>query len=179
MDKVIATGFNLPPFFLKDKVVIINYNSESKQMSVASDFSGIRSQYPLTFLSNASVSRDFVFPIDPFINLSFKNIITRRRVAKGSNRGTIKERWTQDDVEITISGILINPTGAYPEEVDRLVEFFEARQAIDVTSPLLNQHSIFSIVIESLDLPHTKGLENQAFTIKAYSDDVFELLQKQ
>jgi hypothetical protein len=34
------------------------------------------------------------------------------------------------------------------------------------------------IVIETLDLPHTKGAGNQAYQIKAYSDDVFELLKQ-
>jgi hypothetical protein len=33
-----------------------------------------------------------------------------------------------------------------------------------------------SIVNENFELPHTKGVENQAYQIKAYSDDVFDLL---
>jgi hypothetical protein len=174
---VIATGFNLPPYWLKDKVVFINYQKDSGKMSETTDFSGIREQYPLRF-SNPNMI-DFAFPIDPFISLSFKNSITRRQVAKGSTRGTIKESWTQDDVEITISGIFIGENGNYPEdEVDWLQRYFDLHQSVGVSCDMLNKRDINQIVIESLELPFTKGTQNQAFQIKAYSDDVFHLLKQ-
>lgn len=169
-----ATGYALPPYFLQNMAVFINYDRESRKMKIMDDYSGIRSQYPLTF--KGADLEPFAFPIDPFISLGFKNTIIRRRVAKGSTRGTVKERWTQDDVEITITGILIGQDGATPEEVRLLHEYFELHEAIEVESPLLNERFITHIVLESLDLPHTKGGENQAFQIKAYSDDTFELL---
>jgi len=110
--------------------------------------------------------------------LSFKNSITRRQVAKGNTRGTIKESWTQDDVEITISGIFINEANAYPDEVKLLMQYFNLHKSIKVTCSLINAHEIDYIAIESIDLPFTKGSNNQAFQIKAYSDDVFELLKQ-
>jgi hypothetical protein len=174
--KVIATGFNLPPYWLKDNVVFINYHKDSGKLKETNDFSGIRQQFALRF-SNPCLM-DFEFPIDPFISLSFKNSITRRQVAKGSTRGTIKESWTQDDVEITISGVFINDAGTYPEEVAWLQEYFDLHQAIDVSCEMLKKRGIDQIVIESLELPFTKGTNNQAFQIKAYSDDVFELLKQ-
>ncbi len=177
MNRIPATGFNLPPYFLNNRVVFINYDRESGKMAIADDYSGIRYQSPLVFKS-ASLP-PFTFPIDPFISLSFKNTIIRRHVAKGSVRGTVKERWTQDDVEITISGVFVNDQGdALPEEIGLLHEYFNLNASIEVECEVLNERFITEIVIESFDLPHTKGMENQAYQIKAYSDDVFELLKE-
>jgi hypothetical protein len=36
--------------------------------------------------------------------------------------------------------------------------------------------NIERLVIEDFSLPFTKGVENQMYTIKAYSDDLFDLL---
>jgi hypothetical protein len=170
---VIATGFSLPPYFLRGKVVIINTENESGKISL-NGFQPSGKQYPLTL--RAQGLNDFTFPLDPIISVSMKNIITRRTVAKGKKRGTVKERWTEDDAEITITGVFISPDGEYPAEVEQLRAFFNQHQAIDVICDILNQKDINQIVIESLDFPHTKGEENQSFEIKAYSDDVFQLL---
>lgn len=172
---VIAPGINLPPVWLKDKVVVINMHNGN--INESEDSAIVSQQYPLTFSCDGL--DDFTFPIDPIISLSFSNIIIRRHVAKGSKRGSIKERWSEDDVSITITGVLASKQGNYPTAVKHLREYFEYRGKIDVFSPLLNSHNIFSIAIESLDLPPTKGLENQSFQIKAYSDDVFNLLIEQ
>ncbi|HZK07845.1 MAG TPA: DUF6046 domain-containing protein [Bacteroidales bacterium] len=191
MTSVRATGFNVPPYWLNNKVVVINpdriddqamdvsvinYDRNSGNVAIADDFSAIRHQYPLVF--DSPLLNQFQFPIDPFISLSFKNSITRRQVAKGTTRGTVKERWTEDDVEITITGIFMSDTLDEPEEVGRLHDYFELHESIKVICPLLNNRSINMIVIETLDLPHTKGAGNQAYQIKAYSDDVFELLKQ-
>jgi hypothetical protein len=179
MDKinVFAPGISLPPILFKDKVVILNMsNNIQSDLSLAADAKVIN-QYPLTLMCDSLP--DFKFPIDPIISLSFRNIITRRTVAKSNKRGTVKERWTEDDVEISIYGAFSSQDGAYPREVEALRKYFEYRGQIDVRCSLINQHDIFSIVIESFDLPHTKGLENQAFIIKAFSDDVYNLLIKQ
>lgn len=170
---VIATAYSLPPYFLKGKVVIINTDNEAGKMSLEG-FNPSGRQYPLTL--RAQGLSDFTFPLDPIISVSLKNIITRRTVSKGKKRGTVKERWTEDDAEITITGVFINKDGEYPAEVEQLRAFFNLHQAIDVICDFLNQKDINQIVISSLDLPHTKGAENQSFEIKAYSDDVFQLL---
>ena len=119
---------------------------------------------------------DFTFPIDPVISLGFKNVITRRTVSKGTKRGSVKERWTEDDVDITISGVFISNDDTYPVEVDKLRAFFQKHTAIDVVCTLLNERDITQIAIESINFPFTKGTNNQAIEIKAYSDDVFQLL---
>jgi len=167
---VIATGINLPPILWKGKVVIEN----PKGLPRSSQKNIITAQSPVTF--KADGLEPFTFPYEPLISMSFRNVITRRSVAKGEKRGTIKEHWSEDDVEISISGIFISSTGEYPEEVDRLRAFFEKRTAIIIECPLVNNRNIHFIAIEGFDLPPTKGMENQAFSIKAYSDDVFNLL---
>ena len=138
-------------------------------------FLGSLGQFPLKFKVDGL--DEFVFPIDPFVSVGLKNIITRRTVAKGTRRGTVKERWTEDDADISISGVFINPDmKTYPAEVAKLQKYFEQHKAIDVTCPLLNDKGIYHIAIESLEFAHTPGAENQSFEIKAYSDDVFQLL---
>ena len=105
MDKslVIAPGINLPPILFKDKIVIINYSKSDGTLQLGGDAPMVvRKQFPLVF--TAAGLDSYAFPIDPFISVSFKNIITRRSVAKGDKRGTVKERWTEDDAEINISG---------------------------------------------------------------------------
>jgi len=177
MDNVIATGFSLPPYWLQGKVVVINYKAETGKMTLEG-YQGPANQFPLKL--KADGLDEFTFPIDPFINIGLKNIITRRTVAKGKNRGTVKERWTEDDADISISGVFINPDHkSYPKEVALLQKYFQQHKAIGVTCPLLNDKGIYYIAIESLDFNHTKGIENQSFDIKAYSDDVFKLLVDQ
>ncbi|MEI6683427.1 MAG: DUF6046 domain-containing protein [Bacteroidota bacterium] len=176
-DHTFATGYNLPPFFLQDMVVIMAYDKNDKSLNYVGKTDSplkLQHQFPLTF--KVKGLEDFTFPIDPIITMGFKNVITRRTVSKGTKRGSIKERWTEDDVDITISGVFISEDGTYPVEVDKLRAFFEQHTAIDVVCTLLNERNINQIAIESFELPFTKGKDNQAFQIKAFSDDVFQLL---
>jgi hypothetical protein len=43
---------------------------------------------------------------------------------------------------------------------------------------LLTTFNILKIAVESYSMSFTKGLENQMYTIKAYSDDAFDLIAK-
>lgn len=170
---IFAKGFDVPPVFLQGKVAIVEYKDQREVAQ--SDERKTVNQYPLTL--RASGIDPFTFPIDPLVSVSMKNIITRRQVAKGEKRGTVKERWTEDDADITITGIMIGLDGEYPEDdVAKLQAFFKQRRSIDVECTPLNDRGIHQIAVESLDLPHTKGSANQAFSIKAYSDDADELL---
>jgi len=153
---IIVTGYALPPY-----------------ADTGGGFTAAN-QFPLSFKANGL--SEFIFPLDPFISVSLKNIITRRTISKGNKRGTVKERWTEDDAEITISGTFQSTDGSYPKEVEQLRNYFNKHEAIDVACTLLNEKDILKIAIESLDFPHTKGADTQQFEIKAYSDDVFQLL---
>ena len=107
-------------------------------------------------------------------------MITKKQVAKGKVRGSIKERWSQDDYQISINGILMNPNGdGYPDkDVMALKRLCEAAK-VQVMCPLFEIFSIDQIVIESFDFPFTSGPFNQAYTIGAVSDDIYKLLLRE
>ena len=118
----------------------------------------------------------WLLPYEPQISLQGSNIITKKQVSKGAVRGTIKERWSQGDYQVNISGILIGADGRYPEDdVKKLRSYLEAGKIL-VKSPLLELFSINQIVVESWNIPFTAGQANQAYTISALSDDIYKLL---
>jgi hypothetical protein len=97
-----------------------------------------------------------------------------------SRRGTIKEAWSQDDYEVNIAGVFIGENGEMPEnDLRKFRRYCEERKLIDVESDLFCLFNINHLAVESFELPFTKGVENQMYTIKAYSDDTFDLLVKE
>ncbi len=137
---------------------------------------GIPMQLPLRLKLEEAGAEEWLVPMEPMISLTGQNIITRRRVNKGRVRGSIKERWAQDDYAVTIEGILLGTDGNYPEEdVARLRTFCEAAH-VTALNPLLEVFGISRLVIESWEIPFTSGAANQNYTIKAESDDIYKLL---
>lgn len=121
----------------------------------------------------------WTFPVEPLVSISGGNIIAKRTVAKSKGRGTIKERWSQDDYTVNIEGVMINMDNAnvYPEaDVRKLRELCEAHEALEIECDLCLIHDISRITIVSWDIPFTKGEANQRFSISALSDDLFDLL---
>lgn len=119
----------------------------------------------------------WLLPLEPLVSITGKNVIVKRTVAKGKNRGSIKERWCQDDYEIKIEGALIDLTReAYPkEDVKRLRDCCEAA-TWEVRGPLFEIYNITRVVVERYEMPFTAGVQNQGYTITAYSDDTYKLL---
>jgi hypothetical protein len=117
------------------------------------------------------------FPIEPLISISGKNVVVRRNVAKSSNRGTIKERWAEDDLSISIQGSLVHSDlDTYPsQDLSLLYEVITQRKAIEVKNELLQLLNVHQIVIEPYSFPFSKGENVQNFSISAYSDDLYEL----
>lgn len=176
-------GFALPPVIpFKDMVVVrrtqdVEGSAELQNRLASGLVENTNWIVPLTF--KAVGLDDFKFPIDPIISLSSKNIITRRYVNKSKTRGSIKERWSQDDWEITISGVIVAAKEVFPiETVKALRKYCDAPKSVEVVCELFNEMDILRIAIESIDFPFTKGVENQAFVIKAYSDGDYDLLIK-
>jgi len=176
-----ALGFALPPFIpFRDTVRVKKSQSVEASEELKSKLSlgfveNTNWQVPLMFQLAGQI--DFDFPVDPIISLSSKNIITRRYVNKSGMRGTIKERWSQDDWDITISGVIIEPDAdAMKNILLELRKYCESPKSVDVKCMVLSATDITKISIESLDLPFTKGVENQTFVIKAYSDNEYTLL---
>lgn len=147
---------------------------EQLQDIVVANVIGVPMTFPLYF--KVEGGEWWLLPYEPQITLQGTNIIVKKQVSKGSVRGTIKERWSQGDYQVTINGILIGAKGAYPgADVKQLRAFCEAGRVL-VQSPLLELFSINQVVVESWSMPFTAGVANQAYTINALSDDIYKLL---
>jgi len=97
----------------------------------------------------------------------------------GNRRGTIKELWSQDDYEIQIAGLFMGENAQFPkQDVAKLRQYAEGRKTLMVQSALFTLFNITKIAIEDYSIPFTKGIENQMYSIKAYSDDMHDLLIK-
>ena len=118
----------------------------------------------------------WLLPYEPQVTIQGSNVLVKKQVSKGAVRGTIKERWSQGDYRISISGILMGEGNKYPsDDVKRLRSFCEAGKVL-VKSPQMELFSINQIVVEDWALPFTAGQANQAYTITAVSDDIYKLL---
>ena len=183
-------GGKIPPYWLfrdtglaqaesDDYDEIRAMSDEELEDLVRTNALGLPMSLPLSLKLEEPSAQEWWLPFEPMISLTGKNIIKRRQVNKGRIRGSIKERWSQDDYEITIEGVLIGTDGKYPAaDVGRLKNFCEAA-AVIALNPLLEIFGISRLVIESWEMPFTGGTSNQNYSIKAYSDDIYKLLLEQ
>jgi len=178
----------VPPYWLFQKELINHVNSadykdiESQVEDMTDDqvreyaqtAIGTPMLMPLSFqLEGGDI---WQLPFEPMVSINGQSIITKRHVAKGTLKGSIKEKWTQDDYSVNIEGILMAHNGRYPtDDVNKLREFCEATSVL-AYSPLLEIFGISRLVIESWDIPFTSGITNQNYSIKAYSDDTYKLI---
>jgi hypothetical protein len=124
----------------------------------------------------------WTIPIEPSVGISGGNIVAKRTVAKAKYRGSIKERWSQDDYTVNIDGTLITQDNdyEYPEaDVAKLREVCEAKEAVQIDCDLTKYFDIMKVVIETYDFPFTQGDNKQKFTIKAVSDDLTDALTEE
>lgn len=185
-----ATGFSLPPFIpIKTTVVVkgsnaIEASAELKYKLQNGLVENTNWIIPLTFDTfsykdegNTVTVDKFKLPIDPVISFRSKNIIKRRYVAKKKKRGSIKEYWSLDDWEISITGVIIEEDKTTRENYIRQIrELCSVPCSIPIICELFNEMDIHNIAIEDYDFPFTPGEENQAFSLKCYSDDTYDLL---
>lgn len=122
----------------------------------------------------------WLLPYEPMVAVRGRNVITRRTIAKLKDKsfGSVKELWTKDDYEIIISGMLHDHTR--PDElpnqlITRLDGLCSLRRPLFAHCALLEVIGASQIVIESWEFPPTKGIGYQAYSIKAYSDQNFNL----
>ncbi len=180
-------GGKVPPYWLfrrniyrqvspEDYEKVVNATDEELEDLIHANALGVPMVMPLRFQLEEPGAEEWYFPVEPMISLQGRNVIVCRQVAKGDMRGSIKERWTQDDYGITVEGILMGTDGRYPfEDVNRLREFCEAG-AVKVICPLLEKFNINHMVIEDWDIPFTSGAANQNYTLRGKSDDIYKLL---
>jgi len=146
--------------------------------------------FPLTFRRRKSLrpgepaEQWYTLPYEPLVSVSGSNILIKKAPAKAKNFiGTVKERWSQDDYEITITGSLIGPNmlgtveNCYPRsEFEKLRDYCISEQGIEVRCEILQLLGINYIVVEDFTFPFTKGENVQAYEMKCYSDFSSELL---
>ena len=113
------------------------------------------------------------------INISGGNKIIRRNISKSAHGGTVKERWSTDDFSVNITGVIISRTaGNYPKnEVRKLLEYLRYAGNLLLVNEGAMAMGITAIAVESYNLPQTDGVQNQAFSIAAYSDERFKNLK--
>lgn len=142
--------------------------------------------FPFSF-KRENEDQFYLLPWEPMISISARNIIAKRHVAKAGSKliGTIKERISTDDFEITITGAFYGEKmrGAYPEtypreDMERLRDYFLIPERLQVKSEPLQILGINYISIEEVNFPFTKGENVQAYEIKAVSDFDWDLVFK-
>lgn len=166
----------LPLYWLEHPEVVQAY--DEKKYSDPAEAMDIPHSCPLE-IKLETESSWWRFPIEPVVSINGKNNVVKRSVLKvaakdAERRGSVKELWAQDDYEINISGIFISKkSDVLPkDDLRTLRRYCEARETIEVMSPLFTLFNIKKMVIEDFQFPHTKGMENQMFTIRGCSDDV-------
>ncbi len=111
----------------------------------------------------------WLLPITPNITISGKQQITRRLVFK-KHPGTLKERTTQDDYTITISGFLGGKTHYPIAEIRLLKRYFEYNKPVEVIAAPLIAMDIYRIAFSDFQLPPTQGDSSQRYLLQGYSD---------
>ena len=182
-----VTGGKVPPYWLMGKTALREVDNndfsglrgmtdEELEDIVRTNALGIPMVMPLSLRLDVEGAEEWLLPEEPMISITGQNIITRRHVSKGRLRGSVKERWTQDDYTVKVEGLLLGRDGRYPKnDVERLRRYCEAGK-VKVLCPLLEIFGITQIAIESWDIPFTSGTTNQNYEITAYSDDIYKLL---
>ena len=169
-----ATGYRVPPYFLNGRQEIKKITTDKIDKE---SLLGVACQCPLRVKTEMDSSW-WQLPLEPVVSIICKNIIKRRNILKSgisdvTRRGSVKEIWTQDDYQVSIAGVLIGEEERdLPEEdLIRLKNMCENRGVLEVESKLFTIFNITRLAIESYEFPFTKGMNNQMYTIKGYSDD--------
>jgi hypothetical protein len=181
MNVEFALGFEFPPYWLNRPVTVLGQDTAA-EFDTPSQYLGNLYQDSLRMRFEHDAEW-FTFPCDPVISITGKNNLVRRSILKGDSdalrRGTVKELWSQDDYEVNIAGVFMGD-GELPESyLRKLRDFCEAGQIVEVESVLFSIFGITRLAIEDYSFPFTKGIENQQYAIRGYSDDSFELQVKE
>lgn len=144
-------------------------------------------QYMPTSFGFEGRATRFLFPYEPMLTISSSNTIAESNVAKQGDtfRGTVKERWSANDWDITITGALFGtllrgkPQDCFPTaQLIELFEYLKAAKRIQIYNHALEALDILHCVVYDYSFPFTKGENVQAYEIKCKSDDAFDLLIK-
>lgn len=122
----------------------------------------------------------WTLPIEPLISISGENIVKMRSVSKSQARGTVKERWAEGDIHISVQGSFINSDMMkYTDrEVQKLRQAVTQRRTIGVQNHILSLLNVSNIVVLSYNLPFSKGENVQNWSFEAVSDNKTDLFIK-
>jgi hypothetical protein len=139
---------------------------------------GVQMQMP--FCLGETTRGLWLLPIEPLVAVRGRNVITRRTIAKLKDRsfGSVKELWTKDDYEIIITGMLYDHTkpNELPQQlITRLDGLCSLKKPLYAQCALLEALGASQIIIESWEFPPTPNIGYQAYSIKAFSDQNFNL----
>jgi hypothetical protein len=143
--------------------------------------------FPLSF-SFTEGGQKWLFPYEPMINISSGNNIVKRNVAKQGDKliGTIKERWSRKDFDISVTGVLIGKEmkgtaeDCFPRrQMEELFKYLVYAKEIYIYCHPLEILGITKVVIEDYSFPFTKGENVQAYDLKLTSDYSYNLLIKE
>jgi hypothetical protein len=175
------------PFLpIQDKAVIAQQrrNGEFTINEAEAPLSEDKQFFPLSFSFSGS-DQKWLFPYEPMLTISSGNNIVKRNVAKQGKGliGTVKERWSRKDFDITVTGILMGQltTGlaedTYPiKQLESLMEYLSFEKEIFIYSLPLEKLGITKVVVEDYSFPFTKGENVQAYDLKLTSDFAYNLL---
>lgn len=111
---------------------------------------------------------------NPIVSINQSRNITRTTV-QGRN-GTIKEYIADGDYEIDITAALFSYDGTYPlDDMELLAKLCKAPHELNVYSFLLDLFGVRSMVINDYAIAQTTMPDMQLFTLKALSDEPFEI----
>ena len=93
-------------------------------------------------------------------------------------QGTVKERWSRDDWEIKVTGVLQGKDmRAFPkDDFEKLRDILIKAKLWTVYCEPLQLLNINYVVVESMSFPFTKGENVQAYEMDLTSDYPFNLL---
>lgn len=119
------------------------------------------------------------FELWPMIDVSQNKVIVTTPI--NGRDGTVKEYIYTDDFNITIRGLLVGEGNNYPHDQRReLYSLFKLNTSLGVTSRVLNDLGIYSLVFKSIQFQDLEGYNNACqYTITALNDQVYELKIKE
>lgn len=139
---------------------------------------GVEMQCPVSLALKRNSSDFWTLPIEPTVSARASKTIVKRQIQSTIGRvGSVKEEWSQDDYQITVSGLFQSGDGTYPaEEVAELNDYLRKGQPLQIRCLLLETLGITQMIVESWEFPETSGLENQRYSFTGYSDEDIDLL---
>jgi hypothetical protein len=171
----------------QDRIAQQKYNDDFTINEVEAPVPEDQQFFPLSF-SFTENGVKWLFPYEPMITFGSGNNIVKRNVAKQNSLlgGTIKERWSRKDFDISVTGVLMGKitTGlaedTYPKrDLQLLFEYLSFAKEIYIFCHPLEAVGIIKVVVEDFTFPFTKGENVQAYDLKLTSDSVYSLLVKE